>query len=173
MRDKFLYPIIFMLIMMVLFAGVLAVAYRFSEETIENYQTDTYQKLILSALATKIAEVSGQTPQEVINAYPASFEKYVKQLHPQDFDREVFQAMVDDQVVAYCFEIKGKGLWGTMRALISTSTDFKTILDFKIVNQQETPGLGARIEEDWFLSQFPEPGLCGESRIYQRCDPKL
>ncbi|HNQ44219.1 MAG TPA: FMN-binding protein, partial [Candidatus Cloacimonadota bacterium] len=56
--------------------------------------------------------------------------------------------------LAYCFEIGGKGLWGSMKALISTTTDFQTLMDFAIVSQMETPGLGARIEEDWFLAQF-------------------
>lgn len=154
MKDSFLFPIIFMLIMMVLFAGILAVMYRLSEEKIQNYQDDSSKKKILSSLATKIGEVSGQSPQEIMAAYPASFELYVQQLDPQGFERKVYQAVVNDAVVAYCFEIKGKGLWGTMQALVSTSTDFMTILDFKILNQQETPGLGARIEEEWFLSQF-------------------
>ena len=45
-------------------------------------------------------------------------------------------------------------MWGTMKALVSTTTDLTTIIDFAIVDQMETPGLGARIEEEWFLSQF-------------------
>ena len=143
-----------MLINVVLFTGILAVMYRYSEGKIQTYETASYQQKILGTMAAKIAEVTKQTPQEIIADYPHSFEQYVQQLEPKDFEREVYQAVVDDEVVAYCFEIKGNGLWGSMRALVSTSTDFKTILDFAIVNQQETPGLGARIEEKWFLDQF-------------------
>lgn len=154
MKDSFLYPIIFMLIMVVLFSGILAVTYRFSEAKIQDYQTDSYQKMILSTLATKIAEITQQNPQDIMAAYPKSFEQYIRQLTPQGFKHKVYQAVVDEEVVAYSFEIKGKGLWGTMRALVSTTPDFRTILDFNIVSQQETPGLGARIEEEWFLSQF-------------------
>ncbi len=154
MKDTFWFPIVFMLINVVLFTGILAVMYRNSENKIQAYEIDSYQKKILGTLSAKIAEATEQTPEEVIAAYPSSFENYVHKLEPKDFEREVYQAVVDDEVVAYCFEIKGNGLWGSMRALVSTSTDFKTILDFAIVNQQETPGLGARIEEKWFLDQF-------------------
>jgi Na(+)-translocating NADH:ubiquinone oxidoreductase C subunit len=128
--------------------------FRFSEEKIRTYEDDTYQKKILSTMVTQIAEATEQSPDEIIAAYPESFEQYVQQLKPDGFERKVYQAVVDSAVVAYCFEIKGNGLWGSMSALVSTSTDFRTILNFAIVNQQETPGLGARIEEDWFLSQF-------------------
>ncbi|MFA7214301.1 MAG: hypothetical protein WC111_10470, partial [Candidatus Cloacimonadaceae bacterium] len=111
MKDSFLYPIIFMLIMVVLFSGILAVTYRFSEAKIQDYQTDSYQKMILSTLATKIAEITQQNPQDIMAAYPKSFEQYIRQLTPQGFEREVYQAVVDEEVVAYSFEIKGKGLW--------------------------------------------------------------
>lgn len=154
MKDSFWFPIVFMLINVVLFTGILAVMYRYSEEKIQTYETASYEQKILSTFSAKIAELTQQSPKEIIASYPSSFEEYVQKLEPKDFEREVYQAVVDDTVVAYCFEIKGNGLWGSMRALVSTSTDFKTILDFAIVNQQETPGLGARIEEKWFLEQF-------------------
>lgn len=156
MKDTFWFPIVFMLINVLIFTGILAVMYRFSEVKIQTYEEDIYQKKILGTMAAEIAEATEQSPGDIIAAYPGSFELYVRQLEPKDFEREVYQAVVDDEVVAYCFEIKGNGLWGSMRALISTSTDFKTILDFTIVNQQETPGLGARIEEAWFLDQFKD-----------------
>ena len=36
------------------------------------------------------------------------------------------------------------------------NTELDTILELRLVSQMETPGLGARIEEDWFLSQFKD-----------------
>ena len=126
MKDTFWFPIVFMLINVLIFTGILAVMYRFSEVKIQTYEEDIYQKKILGTMAAEIAEATEQSPGDIIAAYPGSFELYVRQLEPKDFEREVYQAVVDDEVVAYCFEIKGNGLWGSMRALISTSTDFKT-----------------------------------------------
>lgn len=154
MKDSFLFPIVFMLIMVVFFAGILSVTYRLSEPKIEAYQLQTYQRRILSTVAKRIAEAEGSTPEEVMIRYPESFTKHIQQIDNPQFERRAFRAVVGDSTVAYCFEIGGKGLWGTMQALVSTDIEFRRILDFTIVDQKETPGLGARIEEDWFLGQF-------------------
>lgn len=55
---------------------------------------------------------------------------------------------------AVAFKFHGSGLWGPISGIISLSTDLKTIVKIKILHQEETPGLGGRITEDWFLDQF-------------------
>ncbi|MDD2210082.1 MAG: FMN-binding protein [Candidatus Cloacimonetes bacterium] len=154
MKDSFLFPIVFMLIMVLIFAGILSIAFRTSESKIEAHRQNTYQKRILSTLSAKIAETTGSKADKILAQYPESYEKYVYKINNKNLGRNAYRAVVADSTVAFCFEIGGKGLWGTMQALVSTSTDFRTILDFAIVEQQETPGLGARIEEEWFLAQF-------------------
>jgi len=154
MKDSFLYPILFMLIMVIIFAGILSLMYRGSQTKIEAYQKETYQRRILGTVVGKLAENTGLSGEEIMSRYPDSFDEHLELVEMPDFERRVYRAVVGDSTVAYCFEIGGKGLWGTMQALVSTSTDYRTILDFAIVDQKETPGLGARIEEDWFLAQF-------------------
>jgi len=57
-----------------------------------------------------------------------------------------------DQSVA--FEFNGPGVWGAIYGIISINPDLKTIRKIKILHQEETPGLGARIAESEYLSQF-------------------
>lgn len=52
------------------------------------------------------------------------------------------------------FEFKGPGLWGTMYGIVSINADLKTIRIIKILHQEETPGLGSRVAEKEYLSQF-------------------
>lgn len=52
------------------------------------------------------------------------------------------------------FEFKGPGLWGTIEGIISLNQDLKTIRVLKILHQEETPGLGARIAEFEYLKGF-------------------
>lgn len=52
------------------------------------------------------------------------------------------------------FEFKGPGLWGPIYGIASIHADMKTIRIIKILHQEETPGLGARISEKEYLSQF-------------------
>ena len=52
------------------------------------------------------------------------------------------------------FKINGPGFWGTIDALIALRSDLKTIEGIKFLKHDETPGLGGRIEEEWFCAQF-------------------
>jgi len=54
----------------------------------------------------------------------------------------------------YAFPISGKGLWSTLYGYLSLNADLETIAGISFYKHGETPGLGAEIEKDWFLSQF-------------------
>jgi Na+-transporting NADH:ubiquinone oxidoreductase subunit C len=46
------------------------------------------------------------------------------------------------------------GLWGPIRGIVTLESDFETIVDVAILNEQETPGLGGKIKDRPFLDQF-------------------
>lgn len=46
------------------------------------------------------------------------------------------------------------GLWGPIRGIATLESDFETIVDIAILNEQETPGLGGKIKDRPFLDQF-------------------
>ncbi len=153
-RDSMLYPILFMLATCIVFVGVLAAMYRGSEENINAYRKDSYQKMVLNLLSEPLGEALSTKPFHLLQDYPNTFNSYVKETPLAGLDRRVFVAEIDNTILGYCVDIGGKGLWGTMRALVALSADFKTLKGLAIYEQMETPGLGARIGEDWFLAQF-------------------
>lgn len=57
----------------------------------------------------------------------------------------------------------GAGLWGEIAGYIAFDSEKSRLVGISVVSQNETPGLGGRIEEEWFLAQFsgerigPEP----------------
>lgn len=55
---------------------------------------------------------------------------------------------------AVAFGFRGPGLWGPMSGTISLNPGLKTIRRIRILHQEETPGLGGRVGEEAFLSQF-------------------
>lgn len=61
------------------------------------------------------------------------------------------------------FEIKGPGFWGPISGLVALDRNLSTIQGLEIIHQEETPGLGGRITESDFKSQFKgkpvEPGV--------------
>ena len=49
---------------------------------------------------------------------------------------------------------KGKGLWGTITAAVAVDINDKSIRGISFLSHNETPGLGARIDENSFKKQF-------------------
>ena len=63
------------------------------------------------------------------------------------------------------FEVTGSGFWDMISILIALEYDFETIKGFKILKHAETPGLGERITEKWFLEQFKGKKIVPELKI--------
>lgn len=49
---------------------------------------------------------------------------------------------------------KGTGFWDAITGIVVLSPDLEKIQNIKFLEQKETPGLGARIEEEFFTDSF-------------------
>ncbi len=59
----------------------------------------------------------------------------------------------------YALLFSGNGLWSVIQGVIAVNGDFSRVLGISFVEQNETPGLGGRIEESWFKEQFQDEKL--------------
>lgn len=66
----------------------------------------------------------------------------------------LYRWRVDGEIARYAFPLSGQGLWGPIRGYIALERDGITIAGITFYDHQETPGLGAEIEQDWFQAQF-------------------
>ncbi len=57
------------------------------------------------------------------------------------------------ETLALAFVCTGRGLWGPITAVAGVAPDRRAFREFRILEQNETPGLGARIAEAWFMGQ--------------------
>lgn len=55
---------------------------------------------------------------------------------------------------AVAFKMEGSGVWAPIDAIIALEVDLETIYGMSILEQAETPGLGARIADRDFLDTF-------------------
>ena len=60
----------------------------------------------------------------------------------------------DGSPSSYAFISAGPGLWGEIEAVMAFNTDLETFTGVDFIKQNETPGLGARITEEWFKQQL-------------------
>lgn len=61
------------------------------------------------------------------------------------------------KMAGFVFTCKAKGYSSTIEVLVGVGTDLK-IVAIKVLSQDETPGLGTRVAEPLFLSQFAGKG---------------
>ena len=52
------------------------------------------------------------------------------------------------------FEIIGKGLWGPITGFMTLEPDLMTIKAIQIISNEETPGLGGVIAEQWYIDKY-------------------
>src|SRR3990172_4994663 len=66
-------------------------------------------------------------------------------------------------LIGKAFEVEGTGFQGKIKMMVGMDSAFRKILGLKILDNVETPGLGARITEGPFQEQFK--GLSGASEV--------
>lgn len=146
-RETSIYPIFFMIIITILFVGVLSFFYNSQKGRIDDNLKISYYRNILEIFNDKITEVdfAALSDEEVL----LNVEKYLVEnaLTTEKGKRTYYKVNADFNVIGYCFDIVGSGLWGTMRAVVGFDPDLTTLIDFNVYEQVETPGLGGRIGE--------------------------
>lgn len=60
----------------------------------------------------------------------------------------------NDAPVGYAFKAIGNGFSPDLTLMVGTSPDFSRITGIEVLEHTETPGLGNKIEDQWFKDQF-------------------
>lgn len=140
MKKGYLYTIIFMAVVSIVFTGLLAGVNAVYKNRIQKNQETAVKEAVFASVS--------MTPAKDVNELfsELAVEKKLGDLTYYSIDR------AGETVYAIPFE--GPGLWGTIRGYIGVDKDFEEIMGLAFTEQNETPGLGGRIEEDWYKQQF-------------------
>ena len=159
--ESRLYPVFFMVILSAILTLILAFSYQLSKGRVEMYQELRLQINLLSLFKSEIPELNDEVIKE---NNPETMNKlYSKYLVSKTLenrpDYQYFEFVDKDNTAGYVFPVSAKGLWSTIKLLVAVDTEFNKYLGIKIISQGETPGLGARITENWFQEQFTGKGF--------------
>jgi len=165
-KSRF-FSVLYMFLLGAFFAGVLSAIRVSTADRIEDNQ-----KFAESANLVRVFELARITPEttggdlaRLIQARIGSFWIVQRQGRPVCTDKEpggletaLYRAWAaydeSGAVIAYAFPIGGKGFWGPIAGLLSVEPDGETIRTVAWTRHTETPGLGARIEEDAYREKF-------------------
>lgn len=137
-----IYTFVYMTIVVVIVAVLLAVVSQvLSPRQQANVLLDK-QKQILGALKVDFSQAD---PAEVYYTLVQDTLKYG--------EMEVYVANLNG-ATKYILPLSGKGLWGGIGGYLALDEDKNTIYGVNFNHESETPGLGAKIVEPEFRSQF-------------------
>lgn len=140
-KQGFSYTVVFTFIIAFVFVALLAGANAMTVEQVRFNQQIRRQRAILTAM-----DVPYGSESEVAEIFDnvEEIEENGVTLLKLEYEGETL----------YAQEVSGGGVWGTIRAVLGIQSDGERLLGLEVVEHNETPGLGGRIDEDWFKRQF-------------------
>ena len=143
-KKQIVYPIIFMVIVTSLFTLVLAVINELTYDRIQEQSRIKTQSKLLYALNLDFEN----NADSIVDTY----NEYITEKSTDDYT--YYLAKENGEILGYAFEVNGKGLWGQIKSYIAFNDSFKRLKGVDFISHSETPGLGGRIDERWFVDQF-------------------
>ncbi len=179
-KNSNLYTFLYSIIMVVVVAVLLAVAYSFLKPyQLKNIEIDKKYNILLSVHQAQGADtvqnrdsyIENEYKQYITNAFAidmngnlvagidgfnVNIAKEISKFNKGDnnITLPVFECQLQGAVKKYIFPLTGKGLWGPIWGYISLNEDMNTISGVVFDHKGETPGLGAEITTSKFRSTF-------------------
>lgn len=146
MKDKGWFNIVFMFICTAIVTGILSSVYVYSRPIIQSNAR-------LSEITAQINALNISIPTGVSSTdLEALYEQNIEELEVNGVN--LYRYVTEEGAKQYVIPFEGGALWGDITGVIALEEDLKTVVGLDFISQNETPGLGGRIEEDWFKEQF-------------------
>lgn len=146
MKKSFSFPIIFMVVITIIFTSILAfLNYKTVDLIAYNKETDL-RKTILYVFDIEPPSQDSETIEK-------TFHEYVEE-EENEVGEKIYTVKENNNIKGYAFPVNGVALWGTVEGYAAISADYNELIGLDFVSHSETPGLGGRITEDSFKEQF-------------------
>jgi Na+-transporting NADH:ubiquinone oxidoreductase subunit C len=143
-----IFPVIFMLLVTVVFISITTVIYTFTKGRIKLNERLQLKRAVLYAAGVRLPE----DPSEIEEA----FDDRVTEVKDASGSVKYYEIGSSDSsdIESYVVIRTGGGLWGEITAGIGFDKNLDILKGLEIIDQNETPGLGGRIGDAWFKEQF-------------------
>ncbi len=136
---KRVYPLLFMLLITVVCISITSGLFLSTQQRVIANETLFLKKTILEAAGVE---------------YPDNFQEITTIYNDIVDEGNGYYTVGTAGSAVYVMPFTGPGLWGPIQLMVGFEEDLDALTGIGIVSQNETPGLGARIEEEWFKKQF-------------------
>lgn len=142
-----LFTVFFMFIVTLVCISVVSAVHLGSRERVARNEALYLMQGIMAAAGREVPA----DPAAVLDWYQACVTARPEAAAPLGYE---IRAREDGAPLGFVFLRRGAGLWGTIEAAVGLDTALKHFTGIAFINQNETPGLGARIMEPWYGEQI-------------------
>ncbi|MDD4081098.1 MAG: FMN-binding protein [Eubacteriales bacterium] len=144
MKRGYLYTVLFMVVLSAVFTFALAASYEGFKPAIEQNAALQQERAVLYAFGLE----EGLSDDEATRKY----DEVIRDGGLNGMEVPVYEE--SGQVMGYALPFEGAGLWGTIRGYLGLNAALNQATGLVFTEQNETPGLGGRIEEPQYKEQF-------------------
>lgn len=153
-KDSFIYVVLFTFVTAFLFVFIIALADNATADLVARNRELVTAQAFLNAIGEPETDSS------------RALQKYTDIFGKVEGDMVVRTSVNNQDIMIKKFQ--GNGLWGTVSGVIAVDDSISRIVGLDIISHSETPGLGGRIEEDWFKDQFRNEKIDTEGIIVRK-----
>lgn len=146
--------IFFVFVLGIAAAGILLGSDTFTKPMIEEYEEFAFRRTILRSFDIDYED-------------DTVFDIFEKEITVEELDDANLYFTADGTVG---FEFEGGGLWGPIRGFMTLEPDYVTIKGIQITYNEETPGLGGVVAEQWYLNKYKGKQFSPEIMIKKNAD---
>ncbi len=145
-KDSIVYVVIFTFVVCAGFVFFLALANEATKERVAANRLFAERAAVLDTFGIAYA-----SPREALDLY----ERLLREVPvPEGAGAEKAYRYEADGKTFFAARVTGAGLWGSISIILGADAGVERLTGLQIVAQNETPGLGGRIDEAWFRGQF-------------------
>lgn len=146
MREQRWFAVVYMFVVTACFSSVVIGFAQFTRQDVEANQRFAFERAVLVVLPGLYE--SGMRRAELHRRF---VEKVTK---ADESSAGAYTLRADGGIVAYAVPFSGQGFWAPVKGVVGIKADRRTIAGIYFYEQNETPGLGARITTRQFRDQF-------------------
>lgn len=144
MKKGHIYTLVFMVVLSAVLVFTLAAAYEAFKPSIAANERLKEERAVLYAFDLD----NGLADADVHD----TFARLIKE--GEQKGQQVYVYEDAGEVKGYAFPFEGAALWGGLSGYLGVNADLSQTTGLVFTKQNETPGLGGRIDEDWYKAQF-------------------
>ena len=143
------YILMFMLAICVVFGTGVSAVHHATQDLLEKNNRLHRNRVICRAFLVPVEKESAEAYEDAMAAFIR-----VETRGDGDLKRNVYFRKDARGPGDIGFDISGMGFWDRINGIVVLTADLNEIVNIQFFDHKETPGLGARIDEDWFTTQF-------------------